>query len=130
MPAEPRIETEPLAGNAWLVRLNGEIDLHSAPELDRDLLLATRTGNENIVVDLSGASHIDSSTLAVLNAARKRLACRGGVVHLVCADPNVVRLLELTAFDRVFVLHTRLGDALERVSNLGALAAARAGGDT
>lgn len=55
-----------------------------------------------VTVDLAGATFIDSTGLAVLVGARKRISRRGGALKLAAPSRTAVRVLELTALDRVF----------------------------
>jgi len=64
------------------------------------------------VVDLSGATFVDSTTLGVLLGAVKRLRLIGGELVLVCADLNIRRILSITLLDRAFVIYDTLAEAL------------------
>ena len=44
-------------------------------------------------------------TLGVLLGAVKRLRPVGGGVSVVCIDPHIRRVFEITLLDRVFTLH-------------------------
>jgi len=92
----------------------GEIDLHLAGELRRELLGAVADGAETIVVDMASTTFIDSMTLGVLLGAARRLQQRGGELRIACVDPNIKRIFEITLLDRVFVLYPSLDDALGR----------------
>jgi anti-sigma B factor antagonist len=67
------------------------------------------------VVDLSDTTFIDSMTLGVLLGAVKRLRPRGGQLRVVCSDPNIRKIFEITLLDRVFSLYATRGAALERL---------------
>ena len=69
---------------ATVVWLAGEHDIATAPWLRRELLAVTAVGAD-VVVDLSGATFIDASTVRVLSEARARM--NGGSAHLVVRDP-------------------------------------------
>ena len=95
-----------------VVALAGEVDHHSSPALRRQLFEVMRDDGRDIVVDLSEVNFIDSTTLGVLLDVRRRLITANRVLSLVCSDRNILRLLELTAFDRLFRVHPSLDDAL------------------
>jgi anti-sigma B factor antagonist len=67
MDARQRGETvvTDLAGDRWLVSLEGEHDLSTADDLGEKLQAIFRTGT-TVVIDLSTTTFIDSSTLGVL----------------------------------------------------------------
>lgn len=109
------VETARLADDTALIVLTGQVDLHTAPELRDELVGAIEDGALNVVVDLTGATFIDSMTLGVLLGAVKRLRPRGGRLRIVCADPNIRKIFEITLLDRVFSLYGTREAALERL---------------
>jgi anti-sigma B factor antagonist len=79
--------------------LRGELDMYTAPLLERELRNAVRSHPSEIVLDLKGLSFVDVSGLrAILDAAR-RARREGGAVVIANPLPHIVRLLELTAID-------------------------------
>jgi anti-anti-sigma factor len=76
----------------------GELDVHTAPGLDRALQRYTDR-HKVLIVDVTALSFIDSTGLRTLVAARERLADR-----FLLAGPNAVldRLLELTGMTGLF----------------------------
>src|SRR3990172_6358012 len=97
-----KVTTERLEGTAYVITLEGEADLYTAPELKGELQRGMEDGAENVVVDLSATTFIDSTTLGVLIGAVKRLRSVGGSVSLVCSDRNIRKIFEITLLDRVF----------------------------
>ncbi len=91
-----------------VIAVHGQADLHTAPELRNAITAALDGGATGLVVDLSEATFIDSMTLGVLLGAVKRLRPSGGKVSIVCVDPHIRRIFEITLLDRVFSLHTSL----------------------
>ena len=92
----------------------GEIDLHLAADLRRELLGAVADGAETVIVDMAATTFVDSMTLGVLLGAARRLQQRGGELRIACVDPNIRRIFEITLLDRVFALYPSLDDALGR----------------
>lgn len=76
------------------VVVDGQIDAHTAPDLDAVLL--GLPGDASASVDLSSVTFIDSSGLRVLVRAEKRLAGGGGGLTIVRPSEPVRRLLEIT----------------------------------
>ena len=96
-----------------VVTVRGQADLHTAPELRTAITQEIDRGVASVVVDLSAATFIDSMTLGVLLGAVKRLRPQGGSVSVVCADPHIRRIFEITLLDRVFTLYPDLDAALD-----------------
>jgi len=86
--------------SAARLALRGELDMYSAPLLERELESAAKRRPQQIVLDLSGLSFMDVSGLrAILDAAR-RARREGGSLVIANPMPHIVRLLELTAIDQ------------------------------
>jgi anti-sigma B factor antagonist len=83
-----------------MVRLRGELDLATAPDLEDQIgrLLASQFLPQ-IAVDASQLSFCDSSGLNVLIQLWKRAAAGGGQV-VVRPAPPVVNMLAITGLDR------------------------------
>jgi anti-sigma B factor antagonist len=107
-----KLATSEVGRDCYVISARGELDLYTAPELKSELLRLTAEGATRIVVDLSGTTFVDSTTLGVLLGAVKRLRLLDGDLALVCDDRNIRRILEITLLDRVFTLFETLDDAL------------------
>jgi anti-sigma B factor antagonist len=68
-PRAPTIDVERVDDSLAVAALHGDHDLHSAPAL-RDCISGLFGEGASVVVDLSDASLVDSSILAVLAGAR------------------------------------------------------------
>jgi anti-sigma B factor antagonist len=91
-----------LANGTFVVAAGGEIDLYTAPELERALTAPLTAGATQLVVDLTEATFVDSTVLHVLLRAAQHLDGAGGELIAVVPDPNVRRVFEITGFDRLF----------------------------
>jgi len=109
MDANP-IVLDDAAEDVVVVVVEGEHDIYTAPTLRERLDEALGRGG-GIVVDLTGATFVDSSVLgALLDARRKALdATQGFVVCLGDAvEPGVRRILDITGLIPVLpVIHGR-----------------------
>lgn len=89
------------------------LDASTAPAL-RDMLLGCLdAGAQDLVLDLTGVTFLDSSALGALIAAAKR-AGRNGPFSVCGVQPAVARLFALTHMDRVFKVHPSKAEALAR----------------
>ena len=107
--------TTAVSGSAAVVVVRGQADLHTAPELRNEIGDAIDAGSRGVVVDLTEATFIDSMTLGVLLGALKRLATVDGRLSIVCPDPHLRRVFEITSLDRVLDLQDTQTEALDRV---------------
>jgi anti-sigma B factor antagonist len=100
------VEVTDVSDRVSIVAVHGQADLHTSSELRAAITDAIDRGAASLVVDLSEATFIDSMTLGVLLGAVKRLRPTGGGVSVVCTDPHIRRIFEITLLDRVFALHS------------------------
>jgi anti-sigma B factor antagonist len=106
------IEDQEIDADTHVIELGGEIDLYTAPEFKERMIQLIDAGKKRIVVDLTKATFIDSTTLGVLVGGVKRLRPTGGALALVCTDQNITKIFEITGLDRVFEIHGSRDEAL------------------
>jgi len=95
------------ADPANVLPLEGEIDLHVSPRLERALTSIIKRQPPCVVVDLSGVRFIDSSGLAVLIRALQDVQKYGGKLALSGMNENVRPIFEMARLDQVFVIDPR-----------------------
>src|SRR5919202_1765478 len=98
-----------------VVVVRGEHDIYTAPTLRDRLDEALGRKPTGVVVDLSGATFLDSSILgALLEARRQALEASNGYVVSIGEDPEpgVARILEITGLVPVFPVVRSLEEAL------------------
>jgi anti-sigma B factor antagonist len=110
------IDDESIDAETHVIELGGEVDLYTAPEFKERLVQVIEDGKKQLVVDLSKATFIDSTTLGVLVGGVKRLRPSGGSLALVCTDQNITKIFEITGLDRVFPIHSSREEALQGVA--------------
>jgi len=110
------IKTERIADDVYVISLAGEVDLYTAPEFKQQLLEVIGQGANEVIVDFSGTTFIDSTTLGVLVGGVKRLRTNDGQLSLVCSDRNITKIFEITGLDKVFTIYPTREEA---VSALG-----------
>jgi anti-sigma B factor antagonist len=99
--------------DGWAVlSVSGEIDMATAPGLRERLhgLLAEET--QKLVVDLDDVGFLDSTALGVLVGALKRARSEGGDVRIVCTQPRVRKVFEITRLDSAFDLFDSVDEAV------------------
>ena len=106
------ITTEPGGPGVALVGLTGEIDLYTCPEFKQELLRVIADGATLVVVDLTKTTFIDSTALGVIIRGVERLKQRDGRLVVVCADPNIVKIFEVTGLNRIFSVYDSRDEAL------------------
>jgi anti-anti-sigma factor len=94
-----------------VISVEGELDLSTAPRLKWMLIDSLQAGQNELVVDLSQTSFMDSTALGVLVAVNRSLDS-GTALAIVCPNATVLRIFELSGMDGVFAIFARLEDAL------------------
>jgi anti-sigma B factor antagonist len=112
--AEPRFRTteRDVDGRTTIIEVDGEIHVSTAPEFSGVLSAAIAGGRTQLVLDLTGVMFIDSTGLTVLLNALRRVTRAGGRMTLVCTNPTVLRLFEITRLNSTFDIHADVESAL------------------
>lgn len=99
--------------DGWAVlAVSGEVDVATAPRLRERLVGLVSEGRHQIVVDLEGVDFLDSTGLGVLVGALKRVRTHGGDLALVCTQPRVLKVFEITGLTKVFPMHASVDEAV------------------
>jgi anti-sigma B factor antagonist len=81
------------------VRLEGELDVATKPALEQAVETALELEAPIVAFDLKGVTFADSTAVAWLLAADRRIRTAGGQLRLVDCSPVVRHLLRLTGVD-------------------------------
>jgi anti-sigma B factor antagonist len=99
-------------GQHTVLAVGGELDLATAPTFRQAVTNAVAGGSRHLVVDLSGCDHIDSIGAGLLLGVLKRTRTVDGSLVVVCPDPRLLRVLELTELTTILRVVDRLDEAL------------------
>lgn len=91
-----------IKGDTATLRLSGELDVATAPELRDNVVQLISEGRTQLVFDCSELAFIDSTGLGVLIGARARCLAANGSVALAGVRPALQRLLAVTGIDGLF----------------------------
>jgi len=114
LPPTFELSIEEVDDTTAVVRVSGEIHLATAPEFSARLSDVLAEGRTAVVVDLTEVGFIDSTGLSVLLNALRRTTRAGGTLTLVCTNPTVLRLFEVTRMDTTFTIVDSRDEALAR----------------
>lgn len=84
-----------------VLRLRGEVDVHTAPELGAFFEAALASGYSSIVLDLSDLEFVDAAALGVIVNAWHHLAGAGGQLAIRSPSVRVSRILEHSELAKV-----------------------------
>jgi hypothetical protein len=106
---EIREETTSASGSAVVVRCS---ESAGTPGVTRSVDLALRLGLRWLVVDLGARAGADADLLSVLLRSGRRMRDAGGRLGVVCDDPGLRRLLDLTLLSQGFAVYATREEAL------------------
>ena len=117
-PVVPHFELreETAASGTHVISVRGEIHLSTAPRFSQHLQTAIDNGSKAIVLDLSGVEFIDSTGLSVLLTGLRRVTQLQGRMAIVCANPTVLRLFQITSLDETFDIFRERSAAFAHVA--------------
>ena len=89
-------------GTTSVIALSGELDIYTVPTF-RSALDMHDPAREQLVVDLSEVTLLDSSGLGTLVSVLNRAREGNGQLGLVCPQRQIRRVFEITGLRRAFV---------------------------
>lgn len=99
--------------DGWAVlAVTGEVDVATAPRLREQLVGLVTEGRHRIAVDLEGVDFLDSTGLGVLVGALKRVRTHDGELALVCTQPRILKVFEITGLTKVFPMYGSVDEAV------------------
>ncbi len=116
-PAPFDVAKEELDGGILAIAVHGELDMSTAPQLERALQEALSDPEASIMLDLSECEFIDSTGIALIVRAWQQLDREGGgdgKGRLVLCSHNhqVRRLLTITGVESSISMHAQRDAAL------------------
>jgi anti-sigma B factor antagonist len=115
---EIRISIRP--GGAHVLEAIGDIDMLTAPALDKAIAENLHCRPPMLIIDLSGVTFLASSGLASLMSALEGCRAEGAALRLVCPGQLVLRPMELTGLIKLFDVYPSLESALrDQVGEVG-----------
>jgi len=116
-PVIPHFELaeESSGDGAHVICVSGEIHVSTAPEFAQRLSSAIDSGKTAIVLDMSGVEFIDSTGLSVLLNGLRLVTQMHGRMAIVCTNPTVLRLFEITTLDETFDIFADRAKSVEHV---------------
>ncbi len=97
-------------GGPTRLRLAGELDMSSAPELNAVIDRLAAAGERRLLVDLTDLTFCDSTGIAVFVRGDNRAAAEGGWLRVTGATGRVERVLKLTGLAEVLGYGTETDD--------------------
>ncbi|MGH8957281.1 MAG: STAS domain-containing protein [Acidimicrobiia bacterium] len=94
-----------------LLRANGEIDLATVELLDMAVANALEDGLNQVVIDLTKVSFMDSTGIRSLLTNSERINEAGGKMSIVLSGGPVARTLSVTGVDALLSIYDSIAEA-------------------
>jgi anti-sigma B factor antagonist len=107
--------TTTMLGDVAIVAISGELDLALCVKVAPELNAALHSPARAIVIDLEAVSLVDSSGIALLLNAFRRLDQVGRRLAIACPMGPQRRAFEVTALDRRLPMYETRADALAAI---------------
>jgi anti-sigma B factor antagonist len=112
-PAPFKIQSEE-AGGAFVIVVEGELDMNTAPQLEEAMEGPLASTDSTLLIDLSRCEFIDSTGIALIVRAWQQLD-RDGNFALCGVGDQVERVLDITGLEAAIPTHPSREDALSRL---------------
>ncbi|MER6522892.1 STAS domain-containing protein [Streptomyces sp. NPDC060334] len=93
------------AATGPVLKITGDLDYATAPELRKALDDLTLTSGQLLVLDLAGLDYCDSSGITTLLTARNLTIQQNAHLALAAVPDNTARILHIVGLDQIFTLH-------------------------
>lgn len=100
-------------GSVPIIDLSGEVDAYTSARFREAMVDLIETGAASLIVSMMNVEYIDSSGLGALVGGLKRSTERGGRILIVCDNPQIRKVFEITGLEKVFPLFEIEADALK-----------------
>ena len=107
-----------------VVQLIGEIDVFASPDVKSALVGLIKDGHNLLVIDFAKVAYIDSTGLGALVAALKGTRENGGSIAVVCTNPQIRRIFDITGLVKVFDMFEDLESARQDLRSKSAAGSA------
>src|SRR2546423_979949 len=110
-----RVETRTPREGVAVIALSGEVDVYTSPRVKQEIVDLLNGGTTKLLVDLTGVEYLDSTGLGVLIGGLKRAREREGDLKLICDNPRILRIFEITGLTKIFEIYRSESEALEKL---------------
>jgi len=110
-----QLESTALGGDCAILRVTGEVDVYTAPQLRESVIRLVADGVQHVIVDLRDVEFMDSTGLGALVGSLKRLRVAGGSLRLVTGPGRILTLFRITGLVNAFTLHSSVPEAITAV---------------
>lgn len=106
------VETLPAGECCAVLRVNGDVDVSTAPELRERAVEMLARDFVHLIVDLRDVVFLDSTGIGALVGVLRRVRAQDGSLMLVACSERLLNIFEVTGLGNVFDIYPALEDAI------------------
>jgi anti-sigma B factor antagonist len=114
-----KIERAMIAESVPVLRLSGELDLSTVPDVRRAIRELIDEGQVSFVINLTNLDFVDSSGLGVLVGGLARVREKEGDIKIACANRRILRVFEMTRLTQLFDIYEQEEQAAQALIAAG-----------
>lgn len=111
-----KVSTKQIDSKAYVVEVHGEIDVYTSPKVKETINDLVDKGHYNLIINLEGVRYIDSTGLGVLIGALKKVREHNGSISLICSNPQIKKIFNITGLVKIFGIFKNEEEALKSIS--------------
>jgi anti-anti-sigma factor len=108
-----RVSASSAGSDIVLIEVEGEVDAHTARELDKTLNDLLAQGQSRLVLDASKMDFISSAGLRAIIFAQREVGRGGGEIRVCALNAQVRRIFEMAGLDACLRLTDTRREAME-----------------
>ncbi|HEY4811067.1 MAG TPA: STAS domain-containing protein [Solirubrobacteraceae bacterium] len=119
---EAAVEGASHGADVAVIVAGGELDFAASPQIRERLGERIEAGVRHLIVDLSGATFIDSTAIGALVAMATQVdELDGGSLLVVCPDENrrLLRIFEIAGIESLIAVHSSRAEAMRELAVAG-----------
>lgn len=98
------------------IKLIGRLDTNSSLALEKTITNIINNGNENLFINFSELTYINSSGLRIFLATAKRLDKNGKRLSFCEMKPFIKEVFDIAGFSNIFNFYTTRSEALANIA--------------
>lgn len=97
--------------------LVGEVDAYTCASFREAIIKALDGENTSLIISMNGVEYIDSTGLGALVGGLKRVSEKQGYICIVCTNPQVTKVFEITGLVKVFPIYASIDEAISSLQS-------------
>lgn len=106
---------EETKGKVFILHIKGRLDALSSPTAEKRIFDAINSGQQKLLLDMSGVTYLSSAGMRMLLSTSKKLRTLSGKMAISGMTANVLDVLKMSGFDHVLELYKSEEEAMRHL---------------